>query len=494
MKKYILLIATYLFGIYGVFSQQTFYTQIHDNNLHTPWDILIKSDGNMLFCSYYKSDGTKWSSIWELDKTGDIVNDWTYTNTPEEYFRATRILEVDKQIFLFGEGQRSIYDTIEEFVSMRIFDMQLNEVENYSYDLEGMPSISLMPIRVIYKEQIFHILTCVIYDDYLHYTPAYFMISSTGNKLHTAFLPPSSGQMLLPYDFCLLPWSNNLLTVSHDCYGLYNEFGVFTEFDTAMKIVQQFPLENNSILDYGILGNSDTTFFATYNSITIDEYSSTVEKIDLNGNVLKQFVFESPEDSASNIARRNALDTLPDGNLLLCTTKNVDFYPGVQLEPTQIMFFKLTPDLDLIWQKYLFGDDGNYRAWSMQVHPDGGIVVLGTFARTPPLSGAEEVFFMKTDSEGLLTGINENENETKINTTEAILYPNPASDIINIEFSQVYQKASFQLMDIGGKKVLEKQLNSNYQSINISALPAGTYVYRIFNKHGLDERGKLVVE
>jgi hypothetical protein len=49
-------------------------------------------------------------------------------------------------------------------------------------------------------------------------------------------------------------------------------------------------------------------------------------------------------------------------------------------------------------------------------------------------------------------------------------------------------------MDIGGKVVLEKELGTNYQSINISTIPAGTYVYRIFNKEGLDERGKVVVE
>jgi hypothetical protein len=274
---------------------------------------------------------------------------------------------------------------------------------------------------------------------------------------------------------------------------MFDVFGVFTEFDTAMNIIKQFPIQN-STMDFGILGDSDTSFYAIHNSVTYGGFfNSVVGKYDLNGNVLNQFVYESPDDSASWVAYRGALDTLPDGNLLLCTTKNIDFYPGVQQEPTQIMFFKLTPDLELIWQKFLFGDDGNFRAWSMQVHPDGGIVVLGTFSRTPPLSGAMEVFFMKTDSEGNLT-VGVDENKQQIKTTEAILFPNPTSEHLNIEFSQVYQTATFQLMDISGKVVLEKQLYSNYQSINISAIPAGTYVYRIFNKDGLDERGKVGVE
>jgi len=129
----------------------------------------------------------------------------------------------------------------------------------------------------------------------------------------------------------------------------------------------------------------------------------------------------------------------------------------------------------------------------MRTTPDNGISVVGCYSDTPPNgSTKKEMIIFKTDGNGLFTGIDD--DQIKITSTEAILYPNPARDIINIEFSQVYQIANFQLMDIGGKMVLEKQLTANRQSINISSLPAGTYVYRIFNKKGLDERGKIVVE
>jgi hypothetical protein len=49
-------------------------------------------------------------------------------------------------------------------------------------------------------------------------------------------------------------------------------------------------------------------------------------------------------------------------------------------------------------------------------------------------------------------------------------------------------------MDISGKTVFRTQLTSNRQTIDISALPAGTYLYRISNQKGLEETGKLVVE
>jgi hypothetical protein len=348
-----------------------------------------------------------------------------------------------------------------------------------------------MPFKVIFRNNNFHIFTTINYE-IGSYIPAYFIVSISGTKLHSAFLSPFSGQILWPYDFCMLPGSDNLFTVVFDGLCQFNEIGIFTEFDTAMNIVSQFPLEN-SMPDFCIFNDTDSSFYTMYNTnATPEQFNSVVNKRDLNGNILNQFVYESLSDSASWIAFRNALDTLPDGNLIFCTTKNIDFYPGVQQEPTKIMLFKLTRNLELIWQKYLFGEHGNYRVWSMKAHPDGGIVILGTFSRTPPVSNAMEVFIMKTDSMGLLTGTNENEPHFK--TTEAILYPNPAGEVVNIEFSMAYSGAVFTLTDMGGKTVMEKPLQSNRQSVNISAVPPGTYVYRIFNNMGLDERGKIVVE
>jgi hypothetical protein len=495
MKKYIFVFIL-SFAFISTLPQQTFYTQIYDSNRHQPWDILIKSDGNMLFCSFYRSDDRSWSSIWELDQAGEIINEWTFTNTSEEFLKGTNILQAGNKIYLFGIGENIENGIIKGFISMRKFDEQLNELGNYRYHLNNIKHQSIGPIRVILRGQIFHIFTMVeIEPGWI--TPGYFKISLSGIKLHSAFLPPSSDQELWPYDMCLMPGSDNLYTVNWDDRVIFNTFGVFTEFDTAMNIVSQFPLGNNSsnpssLPDFDIMNCENNMLYTMYNEQGMMQRNSVVEKRRIDGSILNRFVYECPEDSASYIAIRCALDTLPDGNLIFCTTKNVDTHIGLQLEPTQIRFFKLTPDLELIWQKFLFGDDGNYRVWNIKAHADGGMVISGTLSPTPPQSWANEIFFMKTDSEGLLTNIGE--GEPKIKTNEAILYPNPACEIINIEFSQAYQRATFQLTDIGGKPVFEKQLDSNFQKINISTIPAGTYVYRIFNSEGLDERGKVVIE
>ena len=487
MKK-ALLFLFFILIIHAAFPQQTFFTQIDDNSFHKPWDILIKSDGNMLFCSYYKKNNDSWNSVYELDYSGDIINEWTFTGTNNERYESTQLLEVQNHIYLFGEGQNP-----DAFISLRKFDMQLKVVDSHEYRFDGLSCERLIPGKVIYRDTTFHIFSQITIGPWE--SPSYFKIGLSGVKHHSAYHISTTGQVLFPFDFYLSPGSENLFTVSFDLATTLSAMGVFTEFDPHMTVISQFPIPEESILSYNVLRKTDSTMYVASNKLDAInfEYSSMVNELDRNGNVLNQFIFNCNDDSASRVAHFNALDTLADGNLVLCSTHNLDAPMNVQQQPTKIMLFKLSPNLDLIWQKYLFGVEGMYEANSMKAHPDGGIVVLGTYSPTPPTNpDIKEVFLMKTDSDGLLTGINQ--NQQKIKTTEAILYPNPASDFVNIEFSQVYQTASFQLMDIGGKLILDKHLYSNYQRVNVSGIPAGTYVYRIFNKEGLDERGKVVVE
>jgi hypothetical protein len=63
-----------------------------------------------------------------------------------------------------------------------------------------------------------------------------------------------------------------------------------------------------------------------------------------------------------------------------------------------------------------------------------------------------------------------------------------------VVLSQLYTTATLQLVDISGKTVLMTQIIRNHQQVDISGVPAGTYVYRIFNSKGLEESGKMMVE
>jgi hypothetical protein len=173
MKKLTISIFTVMFLTLVAFSQETFFTQIDDGNFHMPMDVLIKQDGNMLFCSDYRLSGDYWKSIIvEVDNSGDIVNEWTYNSSGEDYLQSTRMLQINDDIYLFGEGRKNNNAD----VSMLKFDLQLNEVEQFRYSINGIDPNRLHPLRVIFRDSVFHIVGMVMFTS-TYTTPFYLKTS-----------------------------------------------------------------------------------------------------------------------------------------------------------------------------------------------------------------------------------------------------------------------------------------------------------------------------
>ena len=186
----------------------------------------------------------------------------------------------------------------------------------------------------------------------------------------------------------------------------------------------------------------------------------------------------------------NENTAIVNGSIFLTGIYNIDPW-GVpwQSTPTWIQITRLDMDLNIL-SDYFYGGDAAYYPYCILPTRDNGALITGIiwdFKEPKQL----DIFAMKVNSDGIIVNVPEN---ASMQTTEAILYPNPAREQITVDFSRLYTSATLQLMDISGKTVFRTQLTSNRQTIDISALPAGTYLYRIFNPKGLEETGKLVVE
>lgn len=59
-----------------------------------------------------------------------------------------------------------------------------------------------------------------------------------------------------------------------------------------------------------------------------------------------------------------------------------------------------------------------------------------------------------------------------------ITYPNPTSDFINLNLSNIEINTVYSIFDVNGKRVMNSYLNSN--SINVTNLPSGNYILRIY--------------
>jgi hypothetical protein len=71
-------------------------------------------------------------------------------------------------------------------------------------------------------------------------------------------------------------------------------------------------------------------------------------------------------------------------------------------------------------------------------------------------------------------GLETNQLENKIR-----IFPNPASDIINVNFFNTIPKAKVIIFNISGKLILLKEIDDNFNQINISELSKGIYFMKI---------------
>ena len=72
------------------------------------------------------------------------------------------------------------------------------------------------------------------------------------------------------------------------------------------------------------------------------------------------------------------------------------------------------------------------------------------------------------------TGVKELNNENEIS-----VYPNPAKDVLNIDFGDANEKRRIEIYDAVGELVLRESLITQKSSLNIHHLSSGIYFYCI---------------
>ena len=96
----------------------------------------------------------------------------------------------------------------------------------------------------------------------------------------------------------------------------------------------------------------------------------------------------------------------------------------------------------------------------------------------------ELVYFKKGDEEWgeaqTIVGLDEISNENEIH-----LFPNPASDYINISTNE---KAEIQIYNSTGQLLLRQKANSDNTQADVSAFPAGIYFANLLDEEGLNIR------
>jgi hypothetical protein len=469
----------------------------HEFNI--PVDVVVKPDGNMIFgfISVPETSTTYENVLCEVNPAGDILNTFNYSDTLHDYVEYTHILYVEDTLFVFGWGYKYLQGSRDKmFLLMQKFDAQLELISTRQIWLDQLTQYGVLHGRLKYFNNRFFYVNS--YGPGTIVAPFYVEISRNGDLISFGS-EPLQGYNRVPYDFIIHPDDSKfkVFTLTGLKPGTSGFEGMIVNYNGNFEIEESYTLPYNYVgfftyqpIDNSVYYLAGKWYFDDYPTQNI--YRTGILKIENDTVILNAFNYAAPNDSAAVPAYRNSIEILPDGNVIHCFTGDLRFEMFPQLQPAKINLMKLTPDLEVIWHRYIGASGFKYDAYYMRVTENDEIVINAAVSPAPwEIFWDMNVLFIKTNSDGLITNITD--AMPSITSTETLLYPNPAQEQVVVEFSLAYSRAWLEISNMNGQQVLAARLTENAQQVDISALPAGSYIYRIYNSAGLNESGKLIV-
>jgi hypothetical protein len=204
-----------------------------------------------------------------------------------------------------------------------------------------------------------------------------------------------------------------------------------------------------------------------------DEWDIGIIMVNKSDSVLSTASFGKP-DTSDWPGNYKCLDFISSDNIFFTGSTN-SYTPHFQNEPSWIMVNILDSDLNLKNQQ-LFGGDAYYLVNTVLATQDSGCVLACT--RYDYLTQDEEsdVYILKVNKDGLLVSTPEN---PIINNNICYIYPNPGNEILNVNSPMNWLK--IQLFDLTGRIECSAELVTGTNSIPVSGLPSGIYLYRIID-------------
>lgn len=192
--------------------------------------------------------------------------------------------------------------------------------------------------------------------------------------------------------------------------------------------------------------------------------------LDTAFNVMHEVHLTDP-DTNSRAADCQGIDYYYPDCIYLGGTHHLQYLIGQQ--PSWFYITKLNDTLGIEYEKYIGGDD-YYWLYSVTAAADGGVLLAGTRQEVALTLFQRDALLIKLDSTGCLTTMPE---ESDLQITEAILYPNPGSSSIHIRTA--LHGCHFKLYDARGLLILSKKLQERISTIHTDYLNTGTYFYTV---------------
>jgi len=267
----------------------------------------------------------------------------------------------------------------------------------------------------------------------------------------------------------------------------------------TMKIDSLGNILWNYLYTFNSNSNRNTDMILTNNNLLVSVVSEALasnrflyhlQKMDLSGNQIWDKVF-----AYSRQLDNSVLYEMPNTNIAhVCMVRDTVGNPPVGQRLT--MFDSSGVEL---WYRVFYSSDYN-RLYDLKPTSDGGFIMCGDHGSfQDPVSGyyLNHAWVLKTDSLGLVTSLNEVEENLLSKVEFKNPYPNPVQNELTIEtfIPLAFKQSQLHLFDMQSRELKTIQLNKglNKTKIDLSQFACGNYLIAL-SVDGLAAGAKRIIK
>ncbi len=485
MYKVLLIFPLLLFPVF-TFPQSGFVFKYSTLNDETPSSIIETNDGGFIVCGPTGTYPVSYHTLLiRLNKYGDSLKT-KIIDYPIGYSFLSEIVKLDNGTYL-GVGRKTLSSGEEKLWLITLSD-SLDILKDTSYSC-GLGTIyKLRGMRDHFGKIVIYGTSTVI--DSLYDPPHPFILLATqqSDSLDFKYFHAGTSQMV----FSMLE--------KYDTSGyymfLFGHYQTYTQtFSQILGLNYQLQVTSTDSIPAGLTFSLDSKNYLNRSLIVTGKMSYWgsnprtdklgILKLDSSLQLTSEYFF-GPDDTISSPGYNYNLCIKPDNEIFYGGATNQSISTEFPYDTAYIILGCFDTSLNLIWQKY-YGGDQYYGVWTVNTTADGGCIIGASSFNYKVQNQERDIYILKVDSNGIITGINTNPPSKKQGTR---IYPNPGMELINVETT--LNSSIVYFYDLTGREIYHQDLSPGRNSINVKKFRPGIYIYKILRSSEVLQLGKWI--
>jgi len=478
--KFIILLVLFCFYFLSVNGQYSFELLISNTNEEYPFEVFQTEQGDYFITSISRKEYTDYyySKIIRISPQGAISREIEIVNPDGECILYNLLQTGENTMVGIGEWKHAGTDSEIWYVGL---DTALNILWDKKYNIDGD---WIMFIRSFINSE-GKIITggAIAQMPYPSTSKLIFMESSpTGDSLYGCYNLTGNGPLfydITEFDTAYLAFAHGFSSYPGDnILSLDRNFNILKIDSVPHRLERCLTAKKKNDTSYYLTGNY---YFNSQSDIGILLLNNENDEIHFN--------FTGSEDVRDYSGADQSMDFYFTDTLFSAGTNNIDPYnPYYSSFHSWYSLNNFDSALNLRWTKN-YGGDAYYVLRYILATPDGGALLTGTKYDSDNPQNKLDIYILKVDSGGLITGMTETKNST---INQVILYPNPGNDQCFVDLKVQNQSTFLTIYDLNGKIRIRQILTRNKTGIDTSHLLAGLYFYTITTSEQIIGSGKWI--